>query len=72
MCVYLWSSLAVMIFKNWDSTHFQFIVNLVGSARKSDVFKDQSKFSHSSLCSLALASELITEWQQNIMIQENH
>jgi hypothetical protein len=43
----------------------QSIVNLIGRAR-SDIFEDPRKFSHSSLGSLALTSELIMEKQQNV------
>jgi hypothetical protein len=49
MSIYLCTSLATVIFKNWDSSHCQFIVNLIGCARKSDVFKDPSKFSQQSV-----------------------
>jgi hypothetical protein len=75
-CVYLPISLATIIFSIWDSTHCvlscEFIVNLIGYAR-SDVFQGPSKFSLIGLCSLALASELITERQQNVVeIQGKH
>jgi hypothetical protein len=74
-CVYLPTSLATMIFKTESELILscQFIVNLIGCARRSDVFEDPSKFSQSSLCSLAFASELIMERQRNVMgIQEKY
>jgi hypothetical protein len=45
----------------------QFGLNMIGRARRSDAFEDPNKFSRSSLCSQALASELMTEGQQNVM-----
>jgi hypothetical protein len=49
MSVYLCTSPATTIFNNWDSAHRHFIVNLIGCAKKSDVFKDPSKFSQQSV-----------------------
>jgi hypothetical protein len=75
-CVYLPISLATMIFRNLDSTLYvlscQFIVNLIGCVWGGRMFsRTQAKFSHNSLCSLALASGLIMERKQNVMgIQE--